>query len=247
MLSMPLAHPSTLDRRTESRKPAVASSFVEELWSPALLCLTKKSQAKVKALFQLRFSVPKHRGTFLSRAGPHSRLTLVQAEHLPFGDRISSPETTKATRWVALARSCHAASFLARAPLSEGSSGSEPAPVVDGQVPARHRDGLGRVGEHLGIDRFRHRLHGRYAGEEDRPNSGCAQGSRCRSSDHSWHRRRNRIANASSPIRSLTRSAARGSGPARSLAGGPHRPRPDRASPWRLKRRTSPRGRSPGR
>jgi len=35
-------------------------------------------------------------------------------------DRGSSPETTKATRWVALAWSCYAASCLARTPLSEG-------------------------------------------------------------------------------------------------------------------------------
>src|ERR1043166_2173615 len=58
-------------------------SYVEELWSPALLCLAEKSHAKAKAVFQLRFFVPKHRGAFLSRAGPHSRLALLQAEHHP--------------------------------------------------------------------------------------------------------------------------------------------------------------------
>ena len=48
---------------------------------------------------------------------------------------------------------------LARAPLSEGESGLEPAPVIDGQVPARHRDGLGRFGKRRGVDGLQHRFH----------------------------------------------------------------------------------------
>jgi hypothetical protein len=34
ILSMPLAYPSTLDRRFPACPPATASSYVEELWSP---------------------------------------------------------------------------------------------------------------------------------------------------------------------------------------------------------------------
>jgi hypothetical protein len=43
----------------------------------------KKSMQKQKQYFSSLF-VSKHGGTFLSQAGPHSRLALSQAEHLPF-------------------------------------------------------------------------------------------------------------------------------------------------------------------
>lgn len=83
MLSKPLAHPSTLDRRNRAAQADGSAVRRGGALEPGALVTAEKSQAKVKALSQLRFSVPKHRGTFLSRAGPHSRLALVQAEHLP--------------------------------------------------------------------------------------------------------------------------------------------------------------------
>jgi len=43
---MPLAHPSTLDRRTELRGLTVPASYVEGFWSPALLYLTKNRKLK---------------------------------------------------------------------------------------------------------------------------------------------------------------------------------------------------------
>jgi hypothetical protein len=55
MLSMPLAHSSTLDHRNHVAQTTVTASYVEEFWSPALLRSTQKPQAKAKALFQLRF------------------------------------------------------------------------------------------------------------------------------------------------------------------------------------------------
>jgi hypothetical protein len=60
MLSMPLAYPSALDR---------FSSYVEGFWSPALLRLTEKQQAKAKAIFQLAFSVLDTEEPFSLRRG----------------------------------------------------------------------------------------------------------------------------------------------------------------------------------
>jgi hypothetical protein len=134
------------------------SSYVEGFWSPALSRRPKKSKLKPKQYFRSLF-VPKHGGTFLSQAGPHSRLALSQAEHLPSGDRWSSPETTKATRWVALAWSCYAARFLADAPLCEGRGETGPTIVDDERVPARRRGGRGRFGEIRCVDGLPHALH----------------------------------------------------------------------------------------
>jgi hypothetical protein len=135
------------------------SSYVEGFWSPALLCRPKKSKLNPKQYFR-SFFVPKHGGTFLSQVGPHSRLALSQLSIFLSCGVLSSPETTKATPWVALAWSCYAASFLARAPLREGGSETGPATRDDGVVPARHRGGRGRFGELRCVDGLQHGLHG---------------------------------------------------------------------------------------
>jgi hypothetical protein len=49
MLSKPLAYPSTLDRRSAGCAPDVATSYVEEFWSPSLGRRMRKSQAKADA------------------------------------------------------------------------------------------------------------------------------------------------------------------------------------------------------
>ncbi len=72
---MPLAYPSALDRLLVLRGGVL---------EPGALVSSVKAQAKAEAILQLAFFVPKHGGTFLSQAGPHSRLALSQAEHRPF-------------------------------------------------------------------------------------------------------------------------------------------------------------------
>ena len=99
---------------------------------PGALVLDEKSQAKAEAFLSLDFPCesteePFSLGRGLILGQRFFKLSIV----LSF-DVNSCPETTKATRWVALAWSCYAASCLARAPLSEGESGLEPAPVIDG-------------------------------------------------------------------------------------------------------------------
>jgi hypothetical protein len=63
MLFKPLANPSTLDRRH-------AASYVEELWSPALLRFRIMCKQKPKLIQQRILLRRKRRGTFLSQAGP---------------------------------------------------------------------------------------------------------------------------------------------------------------------------------
>jgi hypothetical protein len=102
MLSMPLAHPSTLDHRDRVAQTTVTASYVEEFWSPALLRSHKNRTLRQRHYFSFDFRARAQRA-FLSRTGPHSRSALVQAEHLPFIRSRLTPETTRATRWVALA------------------------------------------------------------------------------------------------------------------------------------------------
>jgi len=81
MFSMPLAYPSTLDHR-----PLVAHmlqwspSYVEELWSPSLVCCLGNMQAKANANCQRAFS-PLSAEVFLSQAGPRFDLDFLQAGH----------------------------------------------------------------------------------------------------------------------------------------------------------------------
>ena len=65
MFSMPLAYSSTLDRR----RPELSTSYVEELWSPSLVLLRGKAQAKADAYCERSFSRRALR-VFLSQAGP---------------------------------------------------------------------------------------------------------------------------------------------------------------------------------
>jgi hypothetical protein len=130
---------------------SIRSSYVEGFWSPALSWRTKKSKLKQKRYFSSHFRAETRRGLSLS-GGASVTSVLSHAEHLPFLYRVTSPETTKATRWVALAWSRYAASFLARAPLCEGRGETGPAHVGDEHGPARDRGGRGRVGEIRCVD-----------------------------------------------------------------------------------------------
>jgi len=102
------------------RKLTVPASYVEGFWSPALLYFSENRKLKPKQYLSLDFPCrsteePFSRGRGLILDQRLFKLSIF----LSFG-RGLTPETTKATRWVALAWSCYAASCLARAPLSEG-------------------------------------------------------------------------------------------------------------------------------
>jgi len=74
MLFMPLAYPSTLDRRN-------ATSYVEELWSPALRTLRiirRQKQLCIRQRIHLRSERSR---AFLSQAGPRVSIVVFQAEH----------------------------------------------------------------------------------------------------------------------------------------------------------------------
>ena len=102
-----------------ARRLTVPASYVEGFWSPALLYLTKNRKLK-HSVISASLSVQGTEGPFsLGRGLILDQRFLNLSIFLSF-DRGSSPETTKATRWVALAWSCYAASCLARTPLSEG-------------------------------------------------------------------------------------------------------------------------------
>ena len=117
---MPLAYPSTLDRRPADMHIRGSASYVEELWSPSLVRRTRKGQAKANAnaLTPFRCSTPR---VFLSQAGPRFHLELVQAEHhLVFDFLRSPPKRRRRPVGVALDWLGYAASGLARMPPSEG-------------------------------------------------------------------------------------------------------------------------------
>ena len=80
MFSMPLAYPSTLDRRPPVAHFAWSPSYVEELWSPSLNAVSEKLHAKADANSKRAFQRTTPR-VFLSQAGPRFDLELVQAEH----------------------------------------------------------------------------------------------------------------------------------------------------------------------
>jgi hypothetical protein len=80
MFSVPLAHPSTLDRwPLTTQNLQWSASYVEELRSPILGVGVEIRQAKAAANFRRVFLAPAE--AFLSQAGPRFVLKLVQAEH----------------------------------------------------------------------------------------------------------------------------------------------------------------------
>ncbi len=95
----------------------VPASDVEELWSPALVVSRKKRKLKPEAFAALVFSVPKHGGPFsLGRGLISGRCFSRWASS--FGSvAVSSPQTTKATSWVALAELLCACLLSARTSL----------------------------------------------------------------------------------------------------------------------------------
>jgi hypothetical protein len=78
MLSKPLANSSTLDRGRAVAQLHHSSSYVEELWSPALLCRLEICRQKPTGILGAHFLCMRHRGTFLSQAGPRARLIFLK-------------------------------------------------------------------------------------------------------------------------------------------------------------------------
>ena len=80
MFSMPLAYPSTLDRRPSVAQPERSTSYVEEFWSPSLGRRRENRRLKHTLHFS-DLSSAERRGSFSLRRGLDSRLTFLQAEH----------------------------------------------------------------------------------------------------------------------------------------------------------------------
>lgn len=101
---MPLAYPSTLDRR----RPGSTSSYVEELWSPKPLARSEIRRLKPTLIRSVNFRLAR-RGSFSLRRGLDSVLCLLQAGHHPSvgfdlrlrndeGDPAGSPSREAAIR-----------------------------------------------------------------------------------------------------------------------------------------------------
>ena len=97
LLSMPLAYPSTLDRRQRDCVP-VSSSYVEELWSPMPRSCDEMRMAKPTRM-RAHSSWCTTRGLSLS-GGASNRIGFSQAEHHLWRSNgwVLCPETTKATQ-----------------------------------------------------------------------------------------------------------------------------------------------------
>jgi hypothetical protein len=103
MLSKPLAYPSTLDRRNRS----YAASIRRPTWGSVgarRSCALDKPAGKSRGYFYASLFCVDAQRTFLSQAGPRVQLGFLQAEHHLLCSSFDCPETTKATRRVALAR-----------------------------------------------------------------------------------------------------------------------------------------------
>src|SRR4051794_24703764 len=143
MLSMPLAHPSALDRRTALGSCIVLRGGVLE---PGALVSSKNGMLTPEAFPALHVSCRSTEGPFSLGRGLMLVVSFFKLGIILSYGRDSSPETTKATPWGRLASSCYAARFLANAPLGEGRGEVLAATAIGGEMPARHRDGVGRFG-----------------------------------------------------------------------------------------------------
>jgi hypothetical protein len=168
IFSKPLAHPSTLDRRF--RRPTWRS------FGARRSCAGWKFAGKSRSHLQLRFSMPQHRGTFLSRAGPHCRFSACSSWASPWfgwssvaendeGDHVGRPRLDR-----------YAARKLACIPPSEGRDEAGQARLVE-TAPARpDRCGCRRFGEvRSGVDGDQHGSRTVAESEHSRAN-GNAQG-----------------------------------------------------------------------
>jgi len=97
LFSMPLAYPSTLDRRPRCSADA---SYVEGLWSPSLGRSVEKRRQK-QTLLRCRLFARDVRGVFLSQAGPRVDLGFLKLGIILSLSILFASETTKATRRVA--------------------------------------------------------------------------------------------------------------------------------------------------
>jgi len=137
LFSMPLAYPSTLDRRPRCSADV---SYVEGLWSPSLGRSVGKAQAKADAIAMSSFRSRRAR-VFLSQAGPRVDLGFLKLSiTLSFTDpvRLRNDEGDPSGR---LAWSRHAASCLAHVRPREGTPGVEAETRVSGGLPQRRRSG----------------------------------------------------------------------------------------------------------
>lgn len=143
MFSMPLAYPSTLDRRP----PGVHVRADVVLRGGALepeprTCLRNR---RLKHTLNYRNDFTATPRVFLSQAGPRFELDFFKLGITPcVPTSLSPPKRRRRPDWVALTWSCYAARYLAHPPLREGPRVTGPALVLDGLVP--RRGGRSRVG-----------------------------------------------------------------------------------------------------
>lgn len=161
MLSMPLAYPSTLDRRPlVAHVPSGRRPTWRSFGARASAGGWKIHRQKHTLIASVNFQRTALR-VFLSQAGPRFDLELVQAEHhLWFRRCLIALKTKKATRLGRPRLACYAPRDLARTPPSEGYDVTGPAVRIDA-MPARQGRGGRRFGkEGLGVDRDQHRVGG---------------------------------------------------------------------------------------
>jgi hypothetical protein len=178
MFSMPLAYPSTLDRRC-------TASYVEERWSPALLRSPEIRRQKQRLIQQRIRMRGLRRGTFLSKAGPRVSVVAFHVEHHPSVLFDLAPTTTRATLSGRPRYGADASKTLACMPPSEGFPVVRPALGAIRPEGGRTCDGEGRSGkEHLNVGSQCH-VCPRYTGLYLKPNTGCTQGSSHNSNERS--------------------------------------------------------------
>ena len=138
MFSKPLAYPSTLDPSvrlalTRAEGPTWRSSGAQPPWHSRKMCKLKHA-VNTQELFSLRW-------------GLDTNSCLLQAEHhLRWSRCTSDLERQRATRRVALAPSCYAASRLAQSALHEDVDGPGPLRVEEIRAALTGPAGRRRIG-----------------------------------------------------------------------------------------------------
>jgi hypothetical protein len=153
MLSMPLAYPSTLDRRPR-RAHRHTASYVEELWSPYPPRSSRNWQAKADAYSPCAISARNAEESFSLRRGLDSTQSFFK---LSITSWSGPPEQQKATHWGRPRLASMRSSRLARIPPSEGYDVVEPAlrfEAVQARQDRRGRSCFSRV--HLAVEFDQH-------------------------------------------------------------------------------------------
>ncbi len=146
MLSMPLAHPSTLDRRNRVCATAIPPSDRGGVLEPGALVLPENCKLKQR-LFQLSVFRAETRRDLSLSGGASFSVCASQAGHLPLRSMAVCVLKRRRRPRGSPSLELLCAFFLAHAPRYEGLDVIRPAAVGREQMPARQPGGLGRFGE----------------------------------------------------------------------------------------------------